>query len=62
MSSLLPQCELIDTCWDVNAELDGIRPDKIFGINRYMLGCKLKNNTVSIEYTEELIDTCWDVN
>ena len=35
---------------------------RIYGINRYMLGCKCIPDVLGIDIANELIDTCWDVN
>ncbi len=53
--------ELIDTCWDVNVN-GAIATWHYLGINRYMLGCKLKKLVANVCLHKELIDTCWDVN
>ena len=54
--------ELIDTCWDVNKDVQGRRLDLLLRINRYMLGCKFETCANNSCYVCELIDTCWDVN
>ena len=53
--------ELIDTCWNVNAEIN--RDTAIISrINRYMLECKQGREAEHKCKHEELIDTCWNVN
>ena len=48
VSKLLDAGELIDTCWDVNADNKTAKMDRI-RINRYMLGCKSKHHNLSID-------------
>ena len=55
-------CELIDTLWNVNTDVNTFSPVEI-GINRYIMECKLWEKCCDRHYRGlELIDTLWNVN
>ena len=57
----LSNSELIDTQWDVNPPSSKSHRYKL-GINRYIVGCKLRETEKADLSSIELIDTQWDVN
>ena len=54
--------ELIDTLWNVNGIVLRMATYEGFGINRYIMECKWKEEIWNIFCGKELIDTLWNVN
>ena len=55
-------CELIDTLWNVNKELEQKEIKEGLRINRYIMECKYTDVRGLGEAFSELIDTLWNVN
>ena len=58
---LIESEELIVTQWDVNSYVVSTMLDA-YGINSYIVGCKLERSKELWQMKEELIVTQWDVN